>query len=259
MEIEFAGNLAAEAGARPQFAFLQLRPLAMSSEEEEVEIGVVEDRELVCRSATVLGNGLVSGLHDLVVVDIQRFERMKSQEVALQVARFGRAHAPRGTSLRPDRRRALGIERPAPGHPRRLEPDRGSPGDRRSGGSRTCAVAPSQGTHFFQNLASSHVGYFTVNPDLGDGLLDWDWLSAQEAIEETPFVRAIRLPEPVVVKMSGKTGEGVILKPQDSPTGKNDRSGLTSVGNQPTSLSVGGGSSLARTRPPRAHRRPNAP
>ncbi len=74
-------------------------------------------------------------------------------------------------------------------------------------------VTPSQGTHFFQNLTSCNVGYFTVNPEAGEGFIDWDWLNAQPAIGETAFVRHVRLPDPVVVKMSGKTGEGVILKP----------------------------------------------
>ena len=75
-------------------------------------------------------------------------------------------------------------------------------------------VTPSQGTHFFQNLTSLNVGYFTVNPQAGDGFIDWDWLMAQPAVEDTGFVRHIRLELPVSVAMSGKTGEGVILKPR---------------------------------------------
>ena len=80
-------------------------------------------------------------------------------------------------------------------------------------GFRDFRVAPSQGTHFFQNLSACHVGYFTVNPDVGEGFLDWDWLTAQAAAEETEFVRRIELPKPVRVLMSGRAGEGVILRP----------------------------------------------
>jgi hypothetical protein len=75
-------------------------------------------------------------------------------------------------------------------------------------------VAPSQGTHFFQNLTSCQVGYFTVNPQLGEGTLDWDWLAAQPAAQETQWVRHVHLSSPLTVKMSGKRGEGVILKPE---------------------------------------------
>jgi hypothetical protein len=74
-------------------------------------------------------------------------------------------------------------------------------------------VIPSQGTHFFQNLSSLNIGYFTVNPQAGDGYVDWDWLAAAPALKETAFVRHIRLDGPAKVAMNGKTGEGVILKP----------------------------------------------
>lgn len=75
------------------------------------------------------------------------------------------------------------------------------------------AVAPSQGTHFFQNLVANDVGYFTVNPEAGEGLVDWEWLRSCPAKGETPFVRHIRLDAPVTVLMSGARHEGVILKP----------------------------------------------
>jgi len=74
-------------------------------------------------------------------------------------------------------------------------------------------VTPSQGTHFFQNLTSSNTGYFTVNPDAGDGAVDWEWLAAQPAAGEAGCVRHLRFEEPVVVKMDGRRNEGVLLKP----------------------------------------------
>ena len=74
-------------------------------------------------------------------------------------------------------------------------------------------VTPSQGTHFFQNLTASSVGYFTVNPEVGEGFVDWDWLAAQPDVDETGFVRHLRFDRPVVVKMNGRTQRGVILKP----------------------------------------------
>jgi len=78
-------------------------------------------------------------------------------------------------------------------------------------------VAPSQGTHFFQNLTANNTGYFTVNPELGDGFIDWDWLSAQPVVEEKSCVRHVRLPDLVLIKMNGRRNEGVILKPKPTP------------------------------------------
>ncbi len=80
-------------------------------------------------------------------------------------------------------------------------------------GFRDFRVTPSQGTHFFQNLTSCNVGYFTVNPEAGDGFIDWDWLSAEEPLVKSEFVRWLQFDEPLLIKMSGRTGEGVVLKP----------------------------------------------
>jgi len=80
-------------------------------------------------------------------------------------------------------------------------------------GYRDILVMPSQGTHFFQNLTAFNVGYFTVNPQLGDGFVDWQWLDEQLACSDRSHVRHIVLDAPVVVSMNGRKGEGVVLKP----------------------------------------------
>jgi hypothetical protein len=80
-------------------------------------------------------------------------------------------------------------------------------------GLRDLKVTPSQGTHFFQNLTSFNVGYFTVNPESGDGTVDWEWLDAQPHLASAAHVRHIRLERPILVLMNGKRNEGVILKP----------------------------------------------
>jgi len=80
-------------------------------------------------------------------------------------------------------------------------------------GFRDLEVKPSQGTHFFQNLTSANIGYFTVNPEAGEGSVDWEWLTAQPAVDETTAVRHLRCAEPLVVIMNGRTNRGMILKP----------------------------------------------
>jgi hypothetical protein len=80
-------------------------------------------------------------------------------------------------------------------------------------GFRDFKVQPSQGTHFFQNLVSGNVGYFTVNAESGDGFVDWDWLAAQPSEAEACGARHIRLAGPVTVLMNGRTRHGVIRKP----------------------------------------------
>jgi hypothetical protein len=79
-------------------------------------------------------------------------------------------------------------------------------------------VTPSQCT-FFQNLTAFQVGYFTVNPDLGEGSVDWKWLSAQSCVEARCCVRHLRFSDPSRVLMNGRSRQGMIFKPNSIPHG----------------------------------------
>jgi CheY-like chemotaxis protein len=215
VEIEFAVNLPTSDGGRPEFGFLQMRPLSLAGQVEELEIGEVMSSELLCRSSRVLGHGRVSDLHDVLVVDINRFDRLRSREAAQEVARLNALLQQSGRPYL-----LIGVGRWGSS-----DPHLGIPvGWNQIAGARVIVesgfkdfrVTPSQGTHFFQNLTSCNVGYFTVNPGVGEGFVDWEWLEKQPAEEESRFVRLIRFSSPAIVKMSGRSGEGVILKPEQS-------------------------------------------
>jgi hypothetical protein len=90
-------------------------------------------------------------------------------------------------------------------------------------GFRDFRVAPSQGSHFFQNLTAFQIGYFTVNPDAGEGFIDWQWLTDQPAIEELDCVRHLRFESPVIVMMNGKVSRGMICKPEISAATRTNR------------------------------------
>ena len=212
VEIEFAVNLAVSPGEPAEFGFLQLRPLALASEAEELQIGHVLSSALLCRSGKVLGNGKIANLRDLVVVDMHRFDRARSREVAQQVARFNAELQGRGLPYLLVGVGRWGSNDPYLGIPVTWNEISGARVIVEAG-FKDFKVAPSQGTHFFQNLTSCNVGYFTVNPEAGEGFVDWEWLTAQPAEGETEFVRHLRVEAPLLVKMSGRTGEGVILKP----------------------------------------------
>ena len=213
VEIEFAVRLAREPGETAEFGFLQIRPLALSREAEEVRIEDVDPSRLVCQSARVLGNGRLENLCDIVMVDLHRFERARSPEVAREVARLNAKLNESGTPYI-----LIGVGRWGSN-----DPWLGIPvaWDQVSGarviveaGFRDLRVTPSQGSHFFQNLTAFQVGYFTVNPDIGEGFVDWQWLAAQPAVEEHDCVRHLRLETPLVVIMNGNIGRGLIFKPE---------------------------------------------
>jgi hypothetical protein len=211
VELEFAVNLSVPPGAPKEVGFLQMRPLALSRETEELELGEVDPASLICRSACVLGNGKTQ-VHDLLMVDFHRFDRAQSKDTARAVARFNAELVASGTPYI-----LIGVGRWGS-----RDPWLGIPvaWDQISGarviveaGFKDFRVTPSQGSHFFQNLTSFNVGYFTVNPDAGDGFVDWDFLAAQPPVREAAFVRHLRFARPLTVKMNGKTNQGVIAKP----------------------------------------------
>jgi hypothetical protein len=213
VEIEFAVRLPQTSGEPADFGFLQIRPLVLSREGEALRMDEVDPSRLVCQSSKVLGNGRISDLCDVVVVDFHRFERARSQEVARGVAHFNASLSEQGRSYL-----LIGVGRWGS-----TEPWLGIPveWDEISGarviveaGFRDFRVTPSQGSHFFQNLTAFQVGYFTVNPDAGEGFVDWQWLASAPEIEENGCVRHLRFEAPLTVVMNARTSQGLIFKPE---------------------------------------------
>jgi CheY-like chemotaxis protein len=212
VEIEFAVRLPQGQDEPADFGFLQLRPLVLSREGEEMQMEDVEPERLVCQSSQVLGHGRLQDLRDVIVVDSHRFERARSHEVAHSVAHFNAKLNEQGSPYL-----LIGVGRWGS-----TDPWLGIPvaWDQISGarvivesGFRDFRVVPSQGSHFFQNLTAFQIGYFTVNPDAGEGFVDWQWLAEQPAAEEHGCVRHLRFGSPLVVMMDGKTSRGMIFKP----------------------------------------------
>ena len=211
IEVEFAVRMPSKAGDLAEFGFLQMRPLVLSREGEELKMEDVDRSHLVCQSSKVLGHGRIADLRDAIVVDLHRFERARSQAVAESVAQLNAKLVDSGTPYL-----LIGVGRWGSN-----DPWLGIPveWDQISGarviveaGFRDFRVTPSQGSHFFQNLTAFQVGYFTVNPDSGEGFVDWDWLAAKPAVEESNCVRHLRFDQPLVVVMNGKTSQGMIFK-----------------------------------------------
>jgi CheY-like chemotaxis protein len=213
VEIEFAVRLAKNSSETSEFGFLQMRPLVVSREGEDLRIEVADRGKLLCQSAQVLGHGRSDTLRDAVVVDFHRFERARSHEVAQSVATFNAKLSDSGKPYLLIGVGRWGSNEPWLGIPVAWDQIAGARVIVESG-FRDFRVTPSQGSHFFQNLTAFQIGYFTVNPDAGEGFIDWEWLNAQPALHEDGCVRHLQFASPMAVIMNGKTGEGLIFKPQ---------------------------------------------
>jgi CheY-like chemotaxis protein len=211
VEIEFAVRLG-RGGADAEFAFLQVRPLALRRESEALDLGDEPPARVLCASDQVLGHGASTNVRDIVVVDFLRFDRARSGEAAARVGRLnaqllaaGRPYLLVGVGRWGSRDSWLGI-------PVTWDQVCGATTIVETG-LRDVPVTPSQGSHFFQNLTSFGVGYFTVDPTQDHGTLDWAWLEAQPAVSDESQVRHLELAAPLTIKIDGHRGRGVILKP----------------------------------------------
>ncbi len=212
VEIEFAVRLPRVPEEMAEFGFLQIRPLTRARDHHDLAMEDIEPAQLICQSSKVLGNGRIDNLHDIVVVDSHRFQRSRSQEVSKAVAHF---NAILNAENRPYL--LIGVGRwgsndPWLGIPVEWDEISGARAIVEAG-FRDFRVTPSQGSHFFQNLTAFQIGYFTVNPDAGEGSVDWEWLSQQPAVEEDGCVRHLQFAEPLRVVMNSRTSQGMIFKP----------------------------------------------
>jgi CheY-like chemotaxis protein len=215
VEIEFAGNVGGGEGARMEFGVLQMRPLVVHREQEELAVDGFERSALICQSAQVLGNGVIEDIRDVVVVDYHLFDRSRSVEVAREVSLLNKRLTGEGRPYL-----LIGVGRWGT-----LDPWLGIPvtWDQIAGaraivetGFKDMPVTPSQGSHFFQNITSFMIGYFTVNEHADQGYLDWDWLLSREPLEKFAFTRHLRFDDPLTIRMNGHSTKGVILKPENS-------------------------------------------
>jgi CheY-like chemotaxis protein len=212
VEIEFAVRMSVKPNQPKEFGLLQMRPVVLKREIEELKIEVTNKNQLLCESPWVLGHGVREDIKDIVYVDYNTFDRSKSKEVAQEVTTINSSLFAKQTPYL-----LIGVGRWGT-----LDPWLGIPvnWDQISGARaivessfKDFMVTPSQGSHFFQNLTSFMIGYFTVNSFKNEGFVDWDWLIKQPVITEKNYTKHVRLKNPLTIKMNGQQNKGIILKP----------------------------------------------
>jgi len=211
VELEFAASLAGD-GRPAEFALLQLRPLSFARDTAELDLGPIDPVSRICESDAVLGHGRITDVRDIIVVDSARFGAARSQEIAAELGRLNAELVASHTPYLLIVVGRLGSSEPTLGVPVVWDQISGARAIVEAG-FRDFKVTPSQGSHFFQHLMTFRVGYFTVNPEAGEGFVDWDWLAAQPAQSERASVRHVRFETPLEVRMNGKDHRGMIIKP----------------------------------------------
>lgn len=209
VEIEFACNI--DSDKTGALYLLQIRPIVDSKQMLDEDLAAVPDEKCLLRSHNSLGHGISEDVTDVLYVKTDNdFTAADNPAIACEIERINRKFLADGRNyvlVGPGRWGSsdywLGIPVKWPHiSAARLIVESGLKNYR---------VDPSQGTHFFQNLTSFGVGYFTINTFNGDGLFRKDLLDAMPAVEETEHVRHVRFPHPLKIMMDGMKQEGVVM------------------------------------------------
>ena len=213
IEIEFAVNLDYSEKKQHTFYFLQIRPIVDSKEMIHEDIGAIPTSNTILSSTSALGHGISNDVFDIIYVKPEAFNASKNQLIMYDIEKQNR-------KMQQENRHYVLV---GPGRWGSSDPWLGIPvkwphiSNARvivESGLSQYRIDPSQGTHFFQNLTSFGVSYFTINPFINDGTYDTDFLNSQNAVYESEYIRHVRFENPLVIKVDGRKNIGVVMKPE---------------------------------------------
>lgn len=220
VEIEFAGLIDVNGSTKGRVYWLQIRPIVDRKELVDEHLLELPDSQLILRSNTALGHGSIDNVNTIVYVRPDRFSSSNNSLIAREIEKINRNFTAQGINyilIGPGRwgssDTALGIPVKWPQIASAKLIVESALGNYR--------IEPSQGTHFFQNLTSFGVGYFTIDPVSNQGFYDVDYLDSLPASYESDFVRIVTFDAPLPIGINGRKGQGVVAKPL-SPEQKTD-------------------------------------
>lgn len=215
VEIELAVKLTpplpgrSSEGVTGEFYLLQIRPMVDMKMQLDEDISQIPDADALIRSHNAIGHGIIPDVQDVVYVKTDEYSASFNPVIADEIETINRTFLAEGRGyvlVGPGR---WGSSDPWLGVPVKWPAISAAKIIVEAGLQNYC-VEPSQGTHFFQNLTSFGVGYFTINAFMDDGIYRQDVLNSMPAVTETEHVRHVRFPQPLSIKVDGMKKEGII-------------------------------------------------
>lgn len=208
VEIEFAFNLPSSDAESATFNLLQVRPMVSGKEDTNFELDKLVNENILCYSKSILGNGKVENVTDVVYVKKDSFDKSKTQLMAEQISKINKGLKNKAVFI---------------GFGRWGSSDRwlGIPVNWENISNAAVLVEtsldnfeiePSLGSHFFHNIISFGIGYLYINHNDKESFLNWSFLEKQKVIEETEYLKHIVLDEPLKIVLNGRKQKSVIYK-----------------------------------------------
>ena len=213
VEIEFAVELNPDENGNSTFYLLQIRPIVDAKEMLDEDLDEIPMDQLILKTDNALGHGIDSDITDLVYVKPEGFGSSKNQLCVYEIEKINRQLTNEGRGyvlIGPGR---WGSSDSCLGIPVKW-PNIASARLIVEAGNTKYQIDPSQGTHFFQNLTSFGVNYYTISPSNKNHFCDYEYLNSEQALFENDYIRHLRFKSPIVFKTDGKKSIGVLLKPE---------------------------------------------
>ncbi len=227
VEIEFAVNIFEDENKSPEFSLLQIKPMVMGGSRELINMDNESSKSILCNSKVTLGDGFIDNVQHIVFVDPKKFRAANTKTIAKEIHQINNAMLNKSPYI------LVG-----PGRWGSADPWLGIPvnWEHISGASAIVEIGindfpvdPSFGSHFFQNVTSMRLGYFTIDNDSKEESFDHNWLKKQKIIKNKKFTACYELERPLRIKIDGQTGNGIILKPNEidiEPMDEQETSGI---------------------------------
>jgi len=215
IEIEFAVNFPKNPNEDIVFSLLQIRPIIETDQNVTVDIDKVNLSRTILFSESVLGNGIYGGIRDIIYIKPETFNSLNNPKMVDIIDGLNRKF------IKEEKNYIL------------IGPGRWGSSDYALGipvkwsnismarvivesGLANYRIDPSQGTHFFHNLTSFRVAYFTINPYINDGYYDVDFLNSIPAVYEDEFIRHVKFKEELLIEVDGRLSRGIVHKPKNN-------------------------------------------
>ena len=213
MEIEFSVNLYKDIDKPPEFCLLQIKPMLLSTLNIKKDSAFIHDKDIICKSGVVLGNGKIEGIRDIIFVNPKTYHTENTIKISKEIESYNKK---------------LGSTQPyilvGPGRWGSADPWLGVPVNwtHISGakviielGLEEFPVDPSFGSHFFQNVTGMRIGYFTINHKGDQDYFNMDWIHQQTVKDKKTHTAWIQTEKSLIVMINGQNGEGIIQRQPD--------------------------------------------
>ena len=212
IEVEFAVNL--NDNSLDKFSILQIKPMVVGGMKRSNDEEHAKNSKMLCKSSSVLGDGNILDIKNILYIDEEDFDRSKTKNIANDIGRINKE---------------LGEENPyliiGPGRWGTADPWLGIPVSWKQISNAKAIIEmgienlnpdPSFGSHFFQNITSLHIGYFTIKKQDCEKNIDLNWLRKTKSFKKTKYIKWIQLQSNLIVKINGATGNGTILSQDEN-------------------------------------------